>query len=141
MSLITVGLFIYYFEPLNDLGVMNISFYIGIIVSGFGIIGLLFEVEKIAQINDSFFSDFGTSLILLVLVFIGWRSLNHYNWINNFTVLILLLISVLMFFGLYRGIFTLLTFTVSEGRNKKDLFKLLLRIVPIIISIIALFMK
>lgn len=141
MSAISIGLFVFYVEPLNDIGLVNISFYSGIVVVCFGVGALLMEISNIIQEDSGSFSDIGLAVILSVPLFLGWRIIKYYDWINNFTVSILLFISLFICYGLYRGIFTMITFTVDKQRDKKDIAMILLRAIPIVISIVALFLK
>lgn len=119
MSAISIGLFVFYAEPLNDIGLVNLSFYSGIVLVVFGIGALLMEIGNIMQEDSGSFSDIGIAVILSIPLFI----------------------SVFVFYGLYRGIFTMIAFTVDKKRNKKDITMILLRAIPIVISIVALFLK
>lgn len=141
MSAISIGLFVFYVEPLNDIGPVNLSFYSGIVLVGFGIGALLMEISNIIKEDSGSFTDIGMAVILSIPLFIGWRIIKYYDWVNNFTVSILLFISLFVFYGLYRGIFTMITFTTDKKRNKKDITMILLRVIPIVISIVALILK
>ena len=141
ISAISIGLFVFYVEPLNNIGLVNISFYSGIVLVGFGVGALLMGISNIIQEDSRSFSYIGLAVILSIPLFLGWRISKYYDWVNNFTVSILLFISLFAFYGLYRGSFTMITFTVDKKRDKKDITMILLRAIPIVISIVALFLK
>ncbi|WP_432358814.1 hypothetical protein [Sporosarcina sp. UB5] len=141
MSAISIGLYVFYVEPLNDIGPVNLSFYFGLVLVAFGVGALLMEISNIIQKDSGSFSDIGMAVILSIPIFIGWRLIKYYDWVNNFTVSILLFISLFALYGLYRGIFTMITFSVDKKHNKKDITMILLRAIPIVVSIVALFFK
>lgn len=145
LAFLFIGLFSIFYEPFNSAGTLNISFIAGYAIVFIAIIALAVEINNILTVvedNKSLrLSDLSVAIFLVGVIYFSWKLLNYLDWINNYTITLLMFIALLATYGLFRSIILIFKYIFLNSEGKNRIFELLLRVMPIIISIIALFLK
>jgi len=144
LAFISIGFISIYFEPFNSIWHINTSIVIGGSLIFIGLTGLVIEISKILKKDKEdvkVLSNLGPAFFLIGVIYVTWVLMKYLDWINNFTLTLLMFLALLVSYGFFRGLALLFKYVFSNSRNKMEIYEVLLRVIPILVSIIALFFK
>lgn len=105
------------------------------------IAGFTLELNKIINDNTSrngFISDIGVSMFLGVIIFWTWNILQELNWLNDWVKFFIIIISVFMFYALYRGIIGLIAIIMNSNQRIFSI-EVFIQLGGLLVAFLALF--
>jgi|GEM_PF-2618615 len=100
-----------------------------------------FSVEKILG-NKGIFNNFGVAMALFYIIYGIVLALEKFSLLNEWSVLFILIISILPIFGFFVGLFSLINFIKENLQtNKGKLLELSLKMIPAFLPVVNLILK
>lgn len=121
----------------------SISTIIANIFITISIIGFTIELSKLINEDSThkdFWSDIGVAVLLGVVIYWGWVGSQKFGWINNVTISIAVIFSLIMFYGLFRGVIGIST-VVSHSERRFLSLEVFVQLGGLVIAFLALFLS
>lgn len=105
-------------------------------------VGFAFSIQKTMERAKETWDNLGTSLLLFYIIYGIIIFFIKYKLLNPYTTLLLLAISILPFFGFFKGIINLIIYLFKNFKNNKtSFFDVLIKLIPIFLPVISLILK
>lgn len=100
-----------------------------------------FSVEKVLG-DKGIFNNFGVAMLLFYMIYGIVLALEKFSWLNEWSVLIILILSIFPMFGFFEGLFSLINFIKENMKtNKGKLLELSLKMIPAFLPVVNLILK
>lgn len=105
-------------------------------------VGFAYELQKAMPNAVGSWDNLGTSFALFYILYGIIKFLINIGGLNRYSIMILLMISLISFFGFFKGIINLFAFVLNNfKKDKRMVLDIFLKLIPVLLPVVTLILQ